>query len=144
MDSSGFGELEVRGRYISVPSGSSMEPLFTHKENAVEIVKAVHPLRRYDISLHEDDSGRGVLHRVMEVRDGSYLICGDNCTVPEEVPAERVKGVVTRFYRNGRWISVDDRRYRWYVRLWCGTFPLRRYVIRIRNRIKKRRAGCIK
>jgi len=141
MISSGLEELAKRGKYLSSPSGSSMEPLFHNKDNAVEIVTAKHPLQKYDISLHIGRDGRCVLHRIMEVRDGSYVICGDNCIVPEIVPFDRVVGVATKFYRNGKWHTVNDKRYKLYVKIWCGLYPVRKYILkatRLAKRIGKR------
>lgn len=130
MTSSNIQELNEHGKYLSAPSGNSMEPLLHDKKNAVEIVSAVHPLKKGDISLHIRDDGTSVLHRIIKVNEGSYLICGDNCVTPELVDADKVIGVATRFYRNGKWISVSDKRYLLYSRIWVGTFPIRRYLLK--------------
>jgi len=136
MISSGLAELEKNGKFLSVPVGNSMEPLLKSKENVVEIVKADHPLRKYDITLHVREDGTSVLHRVMKVRKDSYVICGDNCITPETVPFGQVAGVAVRFYRKGKWVSVSDPGYRLYVHVWCGLFPLRKYLLKCHKRIQ--------
>ena len=137
MVSSGIEELKKKGRYLSVPAGSSMKPLLNSKENVVEIVRAKHPLKKYDITLHIREDGTSVLHRVMKVGSDSYLICGDNCVTLETVPFEQVVGVTVRFYRKGRWVSVKNPLYRLYVHIWCGLFPIRKYILKIQQMVKR-------
>lgn len=136
MISSGLKELEKNGRYLSVPAGNSMSPMLESKENVVEIVRAKHPLKKYDITLHVREDGANVLHRVMKVRKDSYVICGDNCITPETVPFRQVAGVAVRFYRKGKWVSVNDPCYRLYVHVWCGLFPFRKYLLKCHKRIQ--------
>ena len=114
-----------------------MKPLLKSKENVVEIVGAEHPLKKYDITLHIRKDGTSVLHRVMKVGKGSYLICGDNCVTPEAVPFDQVVGVAMRFYRKGRWVSVNHHGYRFYVHVWCGLFPIRKYILKIHRIIER-------
>lgn len=137
MVSSGLEELKKNGRYLSVPAGSSMKPLLKSKENVVEIVRAEHPLKKYDITLHTREDGTSVLHRVMKVGKSSYLICGDNCVTYEEVPFAQVAGVAVKFYRKGRWVSVKNPLYRLYVHIWCGLFPIRKYILKIQRMVKR-------
>ncbi len=138
MISSGLQELERNGKYLSVPAGNSMKPMLRNKENVVEIVRAGHPLRKYDITLHVRKDGTCVLHRIMKVENGIYVICGDNCIVPEKVPFENVAGVAVRFYRKGKWVSVTDFTYRAYVYIWCGLFPVRRYLLKVLRLLERR------
>ena len=137
MVSSGLKELEKNGRYLSVPAGNSMKPLLRSKENVVEIVKAKHPLKKYDITLHVRKDGTSVLHRVMKVQGDSYVICGDNCITPETVPIDQVAGVAVRFYRKGKWVSVDNPGYRLYVYVWCGLFPLRKHFLKCYKKMQR-------
>ena len=132
--SSSPDELRLHGRYFSVPVGNSMKPLFHHKENIVEIIRAVHPLEKYDLSLHIRKDGKTVLHRILKVKDGHYVIGGDNCINTEIVQFDQVLGKGVRFYHHGKWVPVTDYRYQLYVRIWIGLLPLRRivnYIIRV-------------
>ena len=138
MISTNLQELERNGYYYSSPSGNSMEPLFFHKQNVVRIEKAVHPLHKYDLTLHVKSDGTSVLHRVVKVDNSNvYTIRGDNCIKSEYVYSDQIIGIVTQFYRNGRWVSVRNWKYLLYVHIWCGLFPLRRILKVLRGRISK-------
>ena len=137
MSSSVITELEKNGRYYAAPSGNSMKPMLYNKENVVEIERAVHPLRKYDLSLHFREDGTKVLHRIVKVCDGCYVIRGDNCFYSETVPFDRVIGVGKQFYRKGKWISVTDWKYRLYATVWCGLYPVRKCLFAVRQKVKK-------
>lgn len=136
MISSGLEELKKNGKYLSVPTGNSMRPMLKSKENVVEIVRADRPLKKYDITLYIRADGTNVLHRVMKVQKDSYLICGDNCITPESVSFDQVEGIAVRFYRNGKWFSVNHPGYRLYVYVWCGLFPVRKILLKIHRKIR--------
>lgn len=89
----------------------------------------------YDVVLYKVD-GKYVLHRVLRIDGDQYLIRGDNTYSVERVPADAVIGVLTGFVRDGRQISVQDRRCRLYVRIWCALYPLRAAFARLRRLIR--------
>ena len=89
----------------------------------------------YDVVLYKVD-GKYVLHRVLRIDGDQYLIRGDNTYSVERVPADAVIGVLTGFVRDGRQISVQDRRCRLYVRIWCALYPLRSAFARLRRLIR--------
>ena len=70
----------------------------------------------------------------MDVLDDGYLILGDNCINKEYVKEEAVIGIMTGLIRNNKTIKVTDRGYRFYSKLWYALYPLRRPLMRIRNR----------
>lgn len=129
-------ELKERGAVIYTTVGVSMEPLLHERETLVEIHRPDGALKKHDIALFMRSSGDLVLHRVRRVCDGYYLICGDNQTVSERVDAAQILGVVRRFFRNGRWTDVGDRRYLCYVHIWGALFPFRRYITAVLRRLK--------
>ena len=55
------------------------------------------PLQVRDVVLYRHPAGEYVLHRVVKVLDGAYLIRGDNCIGSETVPAAWVIGVMTGY-----------------------------------------------
>ncbi|MBR2547362.1 MAG: S24/S26 family peptidase [Eubacterium sp.] len=136
MDSDNIRELKEKGKYLSVPAGNSMEPLFHDKENVVEIVVPQKPVRPGDIVLFIREDGTSVIHRVVEEAAGGYYIRGDNCMEKEYVPSEKIAGICTRFYIKGRWVSVDDRRYRLYVALWGGLYPVRQLAWKLKKTVR--------
>lgn len=135
--------LEGCGEYVTLLHGVSMYPLLRSCKDPV----LIHPLSgeaaRYDIVVYAKPD-RFVVHRVLEVRPECYVIRGDNCVAKEYVPREAVRGIVAGFWRSGRYISVSNRWYRAYSRLWVAINPLvrlchlcRRYANAARLRLHK-------
>ena len=127
-----FEELLARdGRLVYKTKGVSMEPMLRQNRDLVMIEVPASRLKKYDVALYR--RGRShVLHRVVGVRDGGYLIRGDNTYALEDVPDEAVIGVLTGFVRKGKQISVSDPAYRRYVRVWDVIYPLRALYVRSR------------
>ena len=118
-------ELAEHGVYASVTRGASMRPLFKTNRDVIIVRTPSAPLVKYDVALYRTPSGKYVLHRVVGVRDGVYLIRGDNTFVLERVPHESVIGVLTEFNRKGKKHSVTEASYRLYSRLWNFIYPVR-------------------
>ena len=133
------------GRLVYKTRGMSMEPMLRQDRDLVIIEVPASRLKKYDVALYK----RGpqfVLHRVIDVREGYYLIRGDNTYALERVPDAAVIGILTGFKRKGRDWSVNDPAYRRYVRFWCGVYPLRAALERL-NRLARavaRRLGLKK
>lgn len=60
------------------------------------------PLKKYDVALYRRPTGEYVLHRVVKVLDGAYLISGDNRIWKEKVPEKWVIGVMRGYYADER------------------------------------------
>ena len=95
-------------------------------------------LKKYDIALYKRDGGKYfVLHRVLNVRDRDYVICGDNRWSKEYGISDRhVVGVLTAIIRDGKERPLKGFKYRCYVFLWCGLFPVRALILRAAHKIK--------
>lgn len=79
MNRSSFGEILARdGRLIYTNVGDSMLPLIREGRDLLVIEPPEGRLKKYDIAFYRRDSGQYVLHRVLEVREHDYVICGDN------------------------------------------------------------------
>ncbi len=74
-----------------------------------------------------------MLHRVIGVAAGHYLIRGDNTYSVETVPDSAVIGVLTSFQRKGIQHDVSDRSYQLYVYFWDVIYPLRHVCFRLRH-----------
>lgn len=132
MANSTFEEqLAKNGKLIYTNKGDSMMPLIKQGRDLL-IIKPVHGrLKKYDVPLYKRDSGQYVLHRILKVRKNDYVICGDNRWVKEYGIRDRhIIGVLTAVVRNGREVSVDNWKYKLYVHLWCGFFPVRELVLK--------------
>ena len=86
-------------------------------------------------SMEPRDGGENyVLHRILKVREQDYVICGDNRWRPEYGIMDRhLVGVMTGIVRKGKEVPLDGWKYRLYVRLWCGLFPLRAFILFLRD-----------
>ncbi len=120
-----FEDLLARdGSLVYRTKGVSMEPMLRQDRDLVTIQVPETRLKKYDVALYK----RGkdfVLHRVMDVKEGYYLIRGDNTFSMEHVPDSAVIGVLTSFQRKSMVYSVTDTSYLCYVRIWCAIYPLR-------------------
>ena len=90
---------------------------FTQQKSTVVIEKKQNRLKTGDVALYRRPAGEYVLHRVVKVLDGAYLICGDNRLWKETVPEEWVIGVMVGYYQT----EADD-----YVP--CTEENVRRYL----------------
>lgn len=129
-----YGHLaeELRaGRPVATPTrGSSMEPLLYEGKTVAVVMPLSGPLRRGDVALYRRDSGLFVLHRVVSVRGGGYLLRGDNCFYQEQVRPGQMLGVLAEVVRNGKTLRVTDGRYRCYTAFWLASYPVRAFFHR--------------
>lgn len=122
--------IERDGMYISTPLGDSMWPMLYNKRDTTCIVKTDGKLKKHDVALYVRSSGEYILHRIMEVRDDSYVMCGDSQFVLEHgIKSEQIIGVLDSFYRNGKFHTVKEKKYRLYVFIWCLSLKLRRLLM---------------
>lgn len=124
--------LAREGVYVGTTAGVSMWPLLRHRRYTVVVEPCAGRLRVHDVPLYRRGDAY-VLHRIVEVRPDSYVICGDNCVEKERgVTDEQILGVLAGLYRDDRPVSLDSRAYRAYVRAWCALYPVRRIWKRAR------------
>ena len=95
-------ELALHGHGFFQTVGDSMEPLLHNRKSTVVIEKKRRSLKQYDVVLYRRPTGEYVLHRIVKVLDGKYLIRGDNRIWKETVPEEWIIGVMTGFFRTER------------------------------------------
>ena len=119
-------QIAENGFYVSTTVGISMRPMLRHRRDRV-IIKPVGEARlsKWDLPLYKRPDGKYVLHRVIEVRDGYYVIRGDNTYAKEHVPDDWIVGVMTEFYRGKRHVLATNRGYRRYAAFWQTVYPLR-------------------
>ena len=121
--------LAEQGVYVSTTVGPSMRPMLrTRRDRVVILPKTDGRLKKYDLPLYRANDGRYLLHRIIQVRDGHYVIRGDNTYRKEYVPEDRIIGYVTEFYRKGKHVKADSRAYRAYAAIWNFIYPIRLIV----------------
>lgn len=136
-------ELARKGQLIYTNVGDSMMPIIRQGKDLIIINRPEEwdlpyedwkdttiKIRRLDVPLYKRDNGTYVLHRVLKVRKKDYVICGDNRYQREYGISDRhVIGILTGIVRDGREISVHDRRYLLYAHLWCDFFWIRAGIL---------------
>lgn len=132
-------EINQTGKLIYTNVGDSMMPLIRQGKDLLIIEKVNGRLKKYDVPLYKRDSGQYVLHRILKVRKNDYVICGDNRWGREYGIQDRhIIGVLTGIIRDGREVSVNDKKYKIYVHLWCDFFWIRAFILRTKHFIKRR------
>lgn len=119
--------IEQNGYIVQTASGNSMFPLLRNRKDEVVIDKVSRPLKKYDVPLYKAEKGSGyILHRIIKIKDGKYVIRGDNTYKKELwVTDNHIVGVLSGFYRNGKYHSVEDKGYKFYVKMNMLFYPFR-------------------
>ena len=126
--------LLSNGMYIGPTVGVSMRPLLKTRRDTVVIKPKTQRLKRLDVALYKRGDAY-VLHRVLEVKDWGYIIRGDNCYSDEKIPENAVIGVLTEFFRKGKHIFCDDKKYIRYAENRIKTYKIRRFFVFLRIKI---------
>ncbi len=128
--------LKKDRRLVYKTRGISMLPMLHQNRDIVVIVPPEVRLKKYDVALYKRGSSY-VLHRIIGIQDGEYLIRGDNTYRIEHVPQELVIGVLTGFVRNGKSYTAEDTGYQIYCRLWNAIYPMRKLHFLMRTAARK-------
>ena len=138
--------LEQKGIYVSTTAGVSMYPLLRHRKDTIVIHSAEGRLKKYDIPLYKRGEDY-VLHRIVQVKPDSYVICGVFCLKREYgITDEQIIGVLSGIVRGERTIDLQGWRYRLYSRVWVALYPgmyVWMYLKIAGNIIVKRVRTCI-
>ena len=140
--------LDNRGYLVYTNVGISMMPLLRQGKDVMEIrKKGPERCKKYDAVLYKVND-RYILHRIIKVRENDYVIVGDNCFRREYgIKDSQILGVLTGIVRNGKHISVTDKKYLCYVHLWCDFYPIRAAFLYSRvqlGRVKSRLARIVR
>lgn len=123
------------------PMGTSMYPLFvTDKDMAVVIPadKLGRDIKRFDVCLFRDRSGKLVIHRLFRKKDGGYMFLGDHQKEPDgPYGKDAVIGVMVEFTRKGKKVDTSNLWYRFVFHVWLWLRPLRPSLIKIGSIGKK-------
>lgn len=132
--------LAENGVFVSTTVGVSMYPMLRNRKDTIIVTPYEGRLKKYDVPLYRRGS-KYILHRIVEVRPDSYVICGDNCMQREyDITDEQILGVLTGFYRGKKQVDMEGWKYKTYVRCWCALFPVRRSYKRVKSRLKGAKA----
>lgn len=130
--------LENGGTFEISIQGTSMLPLLHEGRDTVVLCKSDTDLKKFDIPLYKRKDGAYVLHRVVAVENGTYTMCGDNQWVKEKgIEKSQIIGRVCEIRRNGKVIKTDSFKYKLYYRFWHFLMPVRKYLVKLRGKLKK-------
>ena len=94
------------GQFVFYPSGTSMLPTIIPGEDCVVLVQATN-LKKYDLVLFSRVGGSHVLHRIMSMKNGQYIISGDNQTWTETITGELIIAKVSEIRKkNGAILTL--------------------------------------
>lgn len=129
--------LDKNGEMTYTNRGISMLPLLREGRDMFTVRKKDDSrCRKYDVVLYRRPPQSYVLHRVVEVREDSYVILGDNCLNKEYgIKDSDIIGVMTGYVRNGKEHTVSEKGYRLYSRFIVMSYPVRKILKKIRYRI---------
>lgn len=121
-------KLDLGAEVSLISSGSSMYPLFRHRQDTFCLTKAAgEHVKKYDMILYQRDNGRYILHRIVGIGEKGYILRGDNQYRNEyPIRADQVIAKVCSFCRKGRQTSCENIWYRIYAVIWVNTVFLRR------------------
>ena len=99
--------IAEQGRLVYTNVGDSMNPVI--REGNLLVIEAVKkPLKVGDVPLYKRDSGQYVLHRIVKIKNGKYMMKGDNRDFIEKGITDRhIIGVLTQIVRDGRTFPVE-------------------------------------
>ena len=135
-------QLLADGQTIKIkPQGYSMYPLFIpgRDEACIEHTEFSF-LKRGDVILYRRDKSILVLHRIWKITGNSFYMVGDNQTEIEgPLRADQVRGKLTGFVRNGKFVDVKNPIYRFLSGLWLFLRPMRPCAWKLNACVRKLR-----
>ena len=128
-------ELAAHGSFAACAKGESMRPMLRGGKDMVVIVPLPERLKKYDVILFKDNLGRYVLHRIVKIKDTTYITRGDNTYFVEYVKHDKIIGILSKYNKNGKSYDVNSFSYRFYARCRVFFYPVRKLYIGARRRI---------
>lgn len=108
--------LEFEETVSVLTRGTSMRPMLREHRDLVVIEKLKGVPRVNDVLLYRKKGFEElVLHRLIKIKNGRYVFRGDNNYFTEyDVTDEDIVGILKEFYRDGKYCSCQNKKYRLY------------------------------
>ncbi len=121
--------IESGGEFAFYPHGISMLPLIRQGVDQVVLVKAEN-VKLGDAVFYLRDNGQFVLHRIVKIKNGQYVMCGDNqFTLEYGITDKHILAKIKCVLIDGQIIDESNKKYRKYIK----RLPVRRFKKRVRN-----------
>ena len=137
-----FAQVEseiAEGRSVRFKvKGSSMFPFLRNEMDEVCLSPLTETPKKMDIVLFRFN-GKHILHRIIDVKDDTYIIQGDGIYMSSEYCKKQdIVGIVTSLHKAG-WkpVSTSSGWYKFFSALWFKFRFCRRYLLAILWRICK-------
>jgi hypothetical protein len=142
-------ELEKNKVISIIPTGNSMWPTLKNRGQSVIVELKKQRLEKFDVALYHRPNDTVVLHRVMEVKDGGYVMCGDSQFNLEWVEEEQVFAKMIGFYKGDKYVSVADHKYikkveKWYRRKGLRRLRIKCFYLKLNLKLKVKSLFCKK
>jgi hypothetical protein len=128
--------LATEGKYVGPVKGFSMLPMLVAERDSVVIYAEKGPYKPLDVVLYKRGEDY-VLHRIVRVLDGEYIIRGDNCYYDERVKKQQILGVLREFFHGENHIFCDNENYLKYAKKRVRNYFLRKAGYKLKGFAKK-------
>ena len=131
--------LEKDGILAQLPVGFSMYPMLRQHVDTVVIERIKEKPKKNDVVFYLKDNGKYVLHRIIKIKNGEYIIRGDNCYYTEyDITDKHILGILTGFYRGDKYINCkSNKKYKLYVFFRTKSYPIRKGFVSVRSFLSK-------
>ena len=131
METVPFGSIEQalseNGEIATCSAGTSMYPMLRNRKDVSVICVPDRPFKVNDVPVYRMPSGKLIMHRIIDIKDGKYIIRGDNLLNKETGVTDcMIIGRLVGFYRNNKYYDCEtSTSYKVYVFITMHTFFLR-------------------
>ncbi len=115
--------------------GNSMHPFLRGGSDRVTLSPPEAKIRVGDIVFYQRESGEFVLHRIVNIKEDKFTLCGDNQYILEKnIKKEQFIAQFSARERNGKILKNTSLLHQ----IWIWHLPVRRFLLHVVSFIKRR------
>lgn len=133
-----FKQLISTGQEVSIKvSGNSMFPFLLDKTDIVTAISPNREIKRGDVVFFTRDDSTVVMHRVAEIKDGSFYLRGDaQQKIEGPVCESQIFALVTAVIHKGKCYGEKSLYFRFYKTVWNSIVKHRPRAIALVKKLK--------
>lgn len=135
--------IESGGEFTFTPNGTSMLPLIRPGVDSVTLIKPTEPLKVGEAVFYLRDNGQFVLHRIVKIENGEYIMCGDNqFDLEKGITDKHILAKMKALIRDGQVVDDSNPKYQKYIKglgARRAKKRIRNFLGRIKNKIIKKK-----